>query len=241
MQRRVGDFAMINIYCDESCHLPNDNSSIMVIGGISCPSAKVHEVTEQIYKVKRNHRVYKFAEIKWTKVSLSKLPMYKALVDVFFDNAFLHFRGVIATGKKDLSLERFNLTFDDWYQRIYYLVLREMVCVGNEYAVYVDIKDSKGSEKIEKLKEVLNHTLFDFYGDTIKRIQLVRSDQIQVLQLADLIIGAVCYANRGLTSSPAKLELIDYIQERSGRPLLYSTPKSEEKFNLFKWVPQETK
>ena len=114
-----------------------------------------------------------------------------------------------------------------------------MIDIGHNYAVYVDIKDTKGSEKVDLLKSVLNHTLYDFYEDTIKRIQLARSDQIQILQLADLIIGAVCYDNRGLTQSNAKLELIDYIEERSGRPLHYTTPRSEDKFNLFKWAPRE--
>lgn len=230
---------MTSIFCDESCHLPNDNSPLMVIGGISCPSNHVRSVLEQIYRVKKQYNVYRFAEIKWTKVSPSKLDMYKTLINVFFDDPHLKFRAVIASEKKNLSLDKFGLTFDDWYQRIYYLVLREMVSIGQEYAIYVDIKDTKGAEKIDMLKDVLNHSLYDFYGDTIKRIQLVRSDQIQLLQLADLIIGAVSYANRGLKESAAKLELINHIQERSGRPLLYTTPKAEEKFNLFKWLPQE--
>lgn len=228
----------INIYCDESCYLPNDDSPIMVIGGISCPAHVVRDITSQIFKVKAHHNVYKYAEAKWVKVSPSKIDMFKDLVDVFFDNPELHFRAVIATGKKDLSLKDYSLSYDDWYQRIYYLLLKEMMSIEQKYSIYCDIKDTKGDEKTKILKDVLNHTLYDFYDETVKRIQLVRSDQIQIMQLVDLLIGAISYKNRALSTSQSKLELIDYIEERSGRPLSYTTPRSEDTFNLFRWVPR---
>lgn len=231
----------INVYCDESCHLPHDNSPIMVIGGISCPSDEVKYITDQLFRIKKRHGVYKYAEAKWIKVSPSKLDMFKEMIDLFFSESDLKFRAVIATGKQSLSLDSFGLNYDDWYQRIYYLLLREMVSVGNEYSIYNDIKDTKGSRKVEILKDVLNRSLYSFYDETITRIQLVRSDQIQLFQLVDLLIGAVCYSNRGLNTSLAKLELARYIEEKSGRPLLYTTPRYEEKFNLFRWVPQEKK
>ena len=230
---------IINVYCDESCHLPHDDSPIMVIGGISCPANKYREIADHLFRIKRRYGVYKFAEAKWTKVSPSKLDMYKEMVDLFFYEQDLHFRAVIATGKQHLSLDSFGLSYDDWYHRIYYLLLREMVSFGHKYAIYNDIKDTKGSEKVSVLRDVLHHTLYDFYDETITHIELVRSDQIQIFQLVDLLVGAVAYKNRGLTTSTAKTELIRHIEERSGRPLSYTTPRTEEKFNLFRWVPQE--
>ena len=111
--------------------------------------------------------------------------------------------------------------------------------IGKKYYVYVDIKDTKGSEKINKLKEVLNNVVGYFYDETVKNIQLVRSDQIQLMQLSDLLIGAVSYSNRGLNSNPAKVKLIEHIEESSGRSIKKTTPKVETKFNIFKWMPKE--
>lgn len=31
----------INIYCDESCHLPKDNSNVMILDGINCVYDKI--------------------------------------------------------------------------------------------------------------------------------------------------------------------------------------------------------
>lgn len=228
-----------NIYCDESCHLPHDNVDLMVIGGISCPKDKAEYINKAIREIKEKNGVYKFAEIKWTKVSESKYKMYEELVDLFFDNTFLNFRAVVAANKSSLNYEHFHLTHDDWYQRIYYLTLREMIDIGKKYHVYVDIKDTKGSEKIERLREVLNRVVDYFYEETVHNIQLVRSDQIQLMQLADLLIGAVSYSNRGLTGNSAKLRLISHIEEVGGRSLKLTSPKSESKMNIFRWTPRE--
>ena len=229
-----------NIYCDESCHLPNDNADLMVIGGVTWPKEKAEHINKAIRDIKERYGVYKFAEIKWTKVSASKCDMYKELVNLFFDNSYLNFRAVVALKKSKLNLEKFGLTHDDWYQRIYFLTLREMIDIGNKYNVYVDIKDTKGSEKIDTLKNILNNVTSNyFYEETVKNIQLVRSDQIQLLQLADLLIGAVSYKNRGLKENKAKIELIKQIEQRAGRSLDFNSPKDETKFNVFKWQPRE--
>ena len=228
-----------NIYCDESCHLPHDAFDLMVIGGLSCPKALAADLNKAIFAIKERHGVYKYAEIKWTKVSDSKLDMYKELVDLFFDTEPLHFRAVVALNKKSLNYEHFHLTHDDWYQRIYYLTLREIISIGNKYNVFVDIKDSKGDEKILTLKKVLNTAVDYFYNETVTNIQLLRSDQVQLMQLADLLIGSVSYSNRGMSSSPAKMKLIKYIESKIGQPLNRSTPRVTQKFNIFRWKPQE--
>lgn len=157
-----------NIYCDESCHLPHDNIDLMVIGGISCPKEKTEYINKAIRDIKIRNGVYKFAEIKWTKVSKSKYKMYEELVDLFFDTSYLSFRAVVALNKSHLNYEKFHLSHDDWYQRIYYLTLREIIDIGNNYHVYVDIKDTKGSDKIDKLKDVLNNVVGYFYDETVK-------------------------------------------------------------------------
>ncbi len=231
--------SLYNIYCDESCHLPNDDSEVMVIGGISCPQEKVDELNRKIRQIKVKHHVYKHAEIKWTKVSNSKLDMYKELVDLFFEYTFLSFRAVVATNKNNLNFDVYdNLTYDDWYYRIYYLVLNHMIDIDHQYNIYVDIKDTNSRNKVLKLQEVLNRSLYQFSNEVVKNIQEVRSDQIQLLQLTDLFIGALSYCNRKLNTNSAKMQLIDYISEKALHGLNYSTRKSEEKFNIFLWSPR---
>ncbi len=65
-------------------------------------------------------------------------------------------------------------------------------------------------------------------------MQCVNSSELPILQLADLLIGAVGFHNRVINNpSKAKLELVEYIKNRSGYLLEKSTCPSEQKFNLF--------
>lgn len=229
---------LYNVYCDESCHLEHDNSNIMVLGCISCPIEKIKYMNETIRKIKENNNINRKAEIKWTKVSIGKIEFYKQLIDLFFDTDYLNFRAVIARDKDKLNHKAFHQDHDTWYYKMYYLLLRYVVEVGDSYRVYADIKDTHGSEKIEFLKKVLNHSLYDFYDETIERIQLVRSDEVAILQLTDLIMGIIAYVNRNNDSSRAKLELVSYLKERSKHDLVHTTSREEHKFNLFIWTPR---
>ena len=62
---------------------------------------------------------------------------------------------------------------------------------------------------------------------------------MEQLQLADFLLGAVGYLNRELSSSQAKLKIIERIKQRSKYDLKRTTLKQEAKFNLFFWKGQE--
>ena len=65
-------------------------------------------------------------------------------------------------------------------------------------------------------------------------MQCVNSAELPILQLADLLIGAIGYHNRDIPNpSKSKLELIRYLQNRTGYSLEKTTFQLEEKFNLF--------
>lgn len=230
-----------NVYCDESCHLQYDHNDIMIIGGVFCNKNKVKKINKEIRKIKEKHKLGPSAEFKWHKVSNNKLDFYKEIIEYFFNNEELYFRCVIAPEKQNLNLEKYSLTYDDWYYRIYYLLLKEIVTVDDEYFIYMDIKDTRGGEKVKKLKGVLNNLLYAFYSDVVKNIQLVRSEEIEIIQLADVLIGAVSYVNRELnTTDNGKAEIINLIMEKTGQSLKYTTtPKiSHNKFDVFRWKPR---
>ena len=48
---------MIYIYCDESCHLENDLSDDMVLGGLSDPEFMKREVFVDIRNIKERHNL----------------------------------------------------------------------------------------------------------------------------------------------------------------------------------------
>jgi len=233
---------LINIYCDESCHLENDKSNVMVLGGLICPDVDKRKAFERIREIKQKHKLAKDFEIKWTKVSESKVSFYLDLIDYFFDNENLGFRALIVPNKDKLRHRDFNQNHDQFYYKMYYDMLKILFNPKFQYNIYLDIKDTNGTEKIKKLEELLVLFLKKKYclnKSIINRIQEVKSHEVELLQLADLLIGAVSYLNRGAGTNKGKLRVIEYIRKKTLHPLDCSTLPGENKFNLFRWSPQE--
>lgn len=228
--------ATYNVYCDESCHLENDGQKAMVLGAIWCPLEKTREISTRISEIKQRHGLKKTTEIKWVKASPAKLQLYIDLMDYFFDDDDLRFRAVIIPDKSKLDHRKFNSQDHDlWYYKMYFTMLKTLLKPGNSYRIYIDIKDTNGTEKVRHLEQVLANNAYDFSRDMVQRVQQVRSHEAGQLQLADLLIGALSYINRNLNESAAKVKLVERMQERSGYSLTLSTLLMEEKVNLLCW------
>lgn len=227
-----------NIYCDESCHL-RSQSGAMVLGAIMVPAGRIREHRDVMRRIKQKHGLKPFCEMKWTGLSPSKFDAYKELVDHFFDSGDLKFRGLIVRDKDGLNHEAFNQTYDEWYYKMYFALLNPVISDQYENRIYLDIKDTRGFHKVQKLHDILCSKDYDFDHSSIERVQEIRSHEVALMSLLDVLIGAIAYRQRGLGTSEAKLKLIGHIQERSALSLDRSTFLSAQKFNLFFWNPQE--
>jgi len=224
----------INIYCDESCHIENDGSPVMVLGCVWLPENKVRSITSDIRDIKERYGFTRNFEFKWTQISPSKVNFYKDIIKYFFDNENLHFRAMIAL-KEALVSDRYNN--DEMYYIVYYYMLIYILNKENAYNIYIDIKEEKrGGRKSENLRKVLSNKLYDFsYKRVIKKLQIIRSEESEILQLADLMIGALGYLNRNLPLDSAKGEVVKFIKSLSGGSLKLNSLPSENKFNLYYW------
>ena len=230
---------LYNVYCDETCHLEHDGINVMVLGAVWCQQDKLKEINQRIRQIKERNSVSPTMELKWTKISPAKISLYQDIVNYYFDDDDLHFRAVIIPDKSKLDHERFHQTHDDWYYKMYFDMLKVIFNPSDNYEVYIDIKDTNSYRKAQKLKDVCCNSLYDFPQKVIKRIQPIRSEEVQIMQLVDILIGAVGYTNRkfdeGFAKSPAKQKIINLIKERSGYSMTKTTLLREEKLNLLSW------
>ena len=235
--------SLYNIYCDESCHLEHDGINDMVLGAVWCQQEKLKEVTQRIKQIKLRNGVAANAEMKWTKISPAKVQLYADLVNYFFDDDDLHFRALVIPDKSKLDHNRFRQDHNTWYYKMYFDMLKVILSPKDRFEIYVDIKDTHSYWQTQKLKEVCSHSLYDFSERVIKIMQPVRSEEIQIMQIVDILIGAVAFRNRsfsdGIERSKAKQHIIDLIVERSGYSLQRSTLLKEEKCNIFIWDARE--
>jgi hypothetical protein len=227
-----------NIYCDESCHLENDHQSVMALGAIWCPRSEVHRLSTALQDIKAHHHA--IGELKWIKVSESRLNFYLALVQWFISEPSLHFRGLVVLHKERLDHTVFNKgSHDDFYYKMYFSLLSKILNPDQCYNIYLDIKDTRSRLKIKKLKDVLCFDKYDFISQMIGHVQNIRSHESQLLQICDFILGALSYHHRGLSRNHAKVEVIKHLEKGLGLNMKYSTPLWESKFNLFLFTPRE--
>jgi hypothetical protein len=233
-----------NIYCDESCHLENDRERAMVLGAVWCPLDIVRKESLAIKQIKIKHNLSKDFEIKWTKVSFSKIDFYKEIVNYFFDNENLHFRALIVPDKTKLNHSEYpGQDHEQFYYKMYFQMLHPIFNPNSKYRIYLDIKDTLGIIKQQKLHEVLCNKQRDFQKQIIQKVQQIKSHESELMQVADLLIGAVSYRGRNLDSlanpNQGKIELIKLIETKTGYQINQSTFLGESKFNLFKWQATE--
>lgn len=226
---------IFNIYCDESCHLENDGINVMILGAIWCPETEKKSIFEDLKALKKKHGFAPYWELKWNAVSPQRLSYYKELVQYYFLNPNLHFRALVVSNKNELDHNRFNQTHDEFYYKMYFDLLKTIFDPDYSYNVFIDIKDTRGSKKISKLHEYLCNKHYDFDRSIVKKIQQVRSHEVELIQLSDFLTGAVGYINRGLTTSNAKIEIVELIRSLSGYSLTKSTLFKENKMNIFVW------
>jgi hypothetical protein len=212
----------------------------MVLGAIWVPGDSVRKVGQEVASIKARHD--KKSEVKWNRVSTNKLGMYEELISFFWTCSDLRFRAVVVSDKSRLDHPLYNEgSHDAFYYKMFYLTMQPFLDQNDGYNIYLDLKDTRSSRRILLLRDVLRSKMGDRDGTIIRRIQHIRSHESGILQLCDLLIGAVCYANRDLHSSPAKLRLVELVAAQARQSLSSKSPLGNRKFNVFIFDPQLAK
>lgn len=223
----------INIYCDESCHLQNEQCQLMIISCLRCPKEKVKEISNDILNLKRKHGIWKYGEIKWTKVSKSKQDFYLELFNYFIKNPDLRFRAIVID-KSGLNHPAFKQSHNTWFYKMIYNLVDHVLEADTKYNIYTDKKEN--SYEAKKELAITGSYLQQRYSKLIK-VQNITSHQSQIMQLNDFLQGAVSYYNRMLlmgydkNASIVKKAIAGNINQYKD----LTKTNYDTKFNIFVW------
>lgn len=223
-----------NVYCDESCHLKSNNSKYMLIGAVYCPKFKVKKINEYIEHLKENYNLSNKIELKWNKIDKKTEKLYLDIIAYFFNNDDLKFR-VIVIDKTKLNHEKYNQTENDFYHKSYYEMLKYIITPGNSYNIYPDIKDTNSYYYHQIMLDYLRFKMSDTNKKTIKKVQPIRSYESPILQINDILIGALSYYYRGLSENRIKLTIVNEINKFYQNSFDVSSYYNNTKFNIFIW------
>lgn len=218
------------IYCDESCWeaLYNKNSHrFAAIGGIWIPAEKRQELKEYINNLKTKYGLH--GEMKWNHICPKSVEMYKELVNMFFDDSQIRFRAICIKAA-DINHERFNAGNGELgFYKFYFQLIHHWMLMGNTYQIFLDNKTNGYQHRVQELGTILNNTS----TAEMEQIQALPSEESVLIQLADVMTGAVASAfNSKKSQSRAKQSIREMIEKRMGRRIC-ATKASEPKFNVF--------
>lgn len=227
-----------NLYCDESCHLSTNKSKYMLIGAIYCPKNKVKKINKQIKILKEKHNISNNIELKWNKIDKKTEKLYLDVIDYFFNNEYLQFR-VIIIDKTTLNHQRYNQTENDFYHKAYYEMIKYIINTNNSYNIYPDIKDTHSYYYFQIMLEYLRIKMSDKDKKIFKKAQPIRSYESPILQINDILIGALSYYYRNLSQNKVKLNIISRIKQLSKCNLNNTSSHTNTKFNIFLWKSRD--
>ncbi len=207
-----------NIFIDESSQ---NNHARLVIGGIICKATDHLGLCQQIAEARSPG--LPSGEMKWTKVSRSKLPYYRRVVDTFFDSKLVvlefHSLCVEMAKRNDTKFNQGSREIG-FNKEVYQLLLKfgRLYRTG-VFHVYPDKRETTSST--EELRLILNRGILK-KGDSrdwpYRRLHFRDSRKEPIIQIVDILTGAVAFSlnhRKSADASPSKCELSDYILDRA--------------------------
>ena len=225
----------------------------MLIGGIWVDELTYELVKEECKQFKANNGWEALTKLNWKNVSKQTLPQYKQFIDIFFKYN-LNFRCIILD-RWTVNLKRNEENDKELgFYKFYYMFLRNCSDKGHQYYIYLDRINNRVPNRLQVMRDFLQKPRLrvsrdnDMYyqkGLDVKTIEFVNSNSYDLIQFADLLLGAIGYHYNGKHLKPDaskhKSELAQYIANVIGREdLIFETNRSGYKnFNLWRFRSYE--
>lgn len=220
-----------------------------VVGGFCVRRAMIPQIHASIeaYRVRHNMK----AELKWSRISNQKSEEYKALVDLFFalNNANqVHFHALVFDSHQANHRKYNNGDRDVGLSKLYYqlIVHKFAKLYPTEEGMCVCLDHRNSSTPLNDLRDMINSTLArDHQIDHKPLKQLISQDSCDddLLQLNDVILGAVCHSRNGkhllAETRPAKRDVAQMVLQKSGlRSFDENSPRDIQRFTVWQFKPR---
>jgi hypothetical protein len=225
-------------YCDESrpealTTRSEVGARYLVIGSLWLPREQREQRKAELHALKNAGKIG--GELKWSKVSHSRLAAYESLMDWFFGaGENLRFRAIVVDRTKVDLVKFHNGDGELGFYKFYYQLLHHWILDQNDYTIFCDLKRNREQDRLHVLQKVLNRS--NLTSD-ISTVQGIESKQSVLIQAVDVLTGAIAAKfNQSAAAGTAKSGIIERIESKIRHPIRH-TPMGERKFNIFEIQP----
>lgn len=222
------------VFCDESrpevLSSPEEGNRFLMIGSLWAPAHLREDLKTRVYELREKWDTW--GEIKWSRVSPSRIGFYESLTDLFLSyESELRFR-CIAVDAGEVDMELLQNDAELGFYKFYYQLIHHWITDFNNYRIFCDTKTNRETDRVKVLKRCLDHSNLT---SSINSIQALPSRELVPMQLTDLLLGMVgARFNNSIEKDSAKNKLIERFETLLGKNLKFSTGKNEVKFNIFR-------
>mgnify|MGYP000979668814 CR=1 FL=1 len=199
----------------------------MVLGGIFCPSHRERELRQTLVQLRVDCNLG--AEMKWKKINPKFLERYKYYAQIFFKSPFLSYNCIVVD--KHLYRSSGYVKGRDFIADFMKLVVTRNIRPQFNYRIKVD------AGLLPSYKELIlrsNKWLEAKHGrKPIEWISPINSKNDDLIQMSDLLCGAVHQWYEQKATNPAKRDFASCVWNCSG--LGSSTVRSYSNFNRWYW------
>ena len=200
-------------FLDETGTLGSPRDPVFAVGLLR--TRDPYELQRPIQRIRDKRHFYD--EIKWSQVSAKKLPILETLIDVFFASPATLSVFVIDKQKHD-PIVRFGGLF-----QAYECLARQLVwgSIKRGETMFLIADEYSTPPTVTFEENVRDHVNKRLNRKAVAGVCRMRSSGIDLLQLVDLLLGAIVYeykAKGGVVGpgrySP-KVKLLEYIKEKA--------------------------
>jgi hypothetical protein len=156
-----GNVMRFEVYCDESrpdlFFSEHPQARFLMIGSLWLPEELRCELKEKIKTIRKKHNTW--GEIKWSKVSPSRVDFFGDLVDLFTSyGSDVRFRCIaVEHSQVDMALHEHDSELG--FYKFYYQLIHHWILKSNEYQIFCDAKTNRDSKRLHTLQQCLCHLI----------------------------------------------------------------------------------
>ncbi len=229
------------MYVDESSQT---GCTYMVLGALVIEQSASFQLDSRLEKFKHQWRLDH--ELKWGKVSRGMLGAYKGYVEVGLDVLRRDSPGfyaiVVDCTKLDHNTYNGGSSETGFSKFVYQLLMKCARLFHERAALDCFLDDRTTRQTLHELRSILNNGASkNFSRRPFRRVEYRDSKQSNLIQLVDLLTGAVAYQwNRKHLepgASPARIALAESIARKVGLRCLHeATPAGRDAFSIWKFA-----
>lgn len=216
-----------HIYSDETYI---NKKMAFAIGGLICTPRRAEILKERLFAVRQKFNYYN--ELKWKKVSLERLQLYKCFADVFLDDPYARFSVMRVT--KGSGWKWWGKNEEERFFKTYYVFLGLNTGPYSRYYVYPDAMSLQKGYRWNTLHFLINRSRRDNWElnrKNIRELKPLDSETEDLIQLADLLLGCIVSSATAKAKYDLRQRVLNACQQG----------KASKRTKIRDWTPQENR